>query len=62
MAAIALFSVVRETDNANRLADPENLYIPGFKEIIEKNKINSKKKKINRQVAAILIIGGKLKI
>ena len=43
-----------------RLADPENLYIPGFKGIM-KNKIKSKKK-ISRQVAAILNIGGKLKI
>ena len=39
-------------NNANRLADPENLYIPGFKGIM---------KKIG-QVAATLIIGGKLKI
>ena len=31
MAAIALFSV-----NANRLADPENLYMPGFKGIMKK--------------------------
>ena len=26
-----------KTDNANKLADPENLYIPGFKRILEKN-------------------------
>ena len=36
MAAIASFSVASETDNANRLADPENLYIPGFKGIMRK--------------------------
>ena len=63
-----------KTDNANRLtdpkiknfklltidwklADPENLYIPGFKGIL---KISQKK--IRSQVAAILIIGGELKI
>ena len=46
--------------NTNSLADPENLYmyIPGFEEILEKKS----RKKISRQVAAILIIGGKLKI
>ena len=38
-----------ETDNTNRL-------IPGFKEILKKSW-----KKISRQVATILIIGGKLK-
>ena len=46
-----------KTDNTNRLADPENLYI------YTKFQENSKKKvlkKISRQVAAILIIGGKL--
>ena len=37
--------------NTNRLADPENLYIPDFESVL-------KKKKINRQLAAILIIGG----
>ena len=42
--------------NTNRLADPENLYIPGFEGILKKSL-----KKISRQVAAILIIGGKLK-
>ena len=41
-----------KTDNANRLADPENLYIPGF----EKN-LRKKTKKFNHQVASILIIG-----
>ena len=46
-----------KTDNTNRLADHENLYIPGFKGILKK-----KLKKISRQVAAILIIGGKLKL
>ena len=46
-----------KTDNANRLAEPENLYMPGFKGILKKL---SRKK--SRQVAAILIIGGKLKI
>ena len=42
-----------------RLADPENLYIhvPGFKEILKKGST-----KDCRQVAAILITGGKLKI
>ena len=54
MAAIASF-------NANRLADHENLYIPGFKGIMKKKKLG-RKKKFSRQVAAILIIGGKLKI
>ena len=48
------------SDNANRLADPENLYIPGFEKNLKK-KIKSKKKNIC-QVAAILIIVGKLKI
>ena len=52
MAAIA-------SDNANRLADTENLHIPGFEGIMKK--IESKKK-FSRQVAAILIIGGKLQI
>ena len=63
MAAIASFS--RATKNeamvANRLADPENLYIPGFKGIIKKKNLVAKKK-FCRQVAAILIIGGKMKI
>ena len=45
-----------KTDIANRLAHPENLYIPGFKGILKK-KLGKKK-----FVAAILIIGGKLKI
>ena len=49
MAAIASFSVVRKTDNANCLADPENLYIPGFKGIIRK-KLSRKKQ--------ILLLGG----
>ena len=61
MAAIARFWSHAKTDNANRLADPENLYIPGFKEIIKKKKL-CRKKTNYRQVAAILIIGGKLKI
>ena len=49
-----------KADNTNSLADPENLYmyIPGFEEIL----IKRSWKKINRQVAAILIIGGKLKL
>ena len=40
MAAIASFSVAHENGqlNANRLADPENLYIPGFKGIMKKKK------------------------
>ena len=60
MAAIASFSVShKKKDNANRLTDLENLYIPGFKEIL-KNKFS--RKKISRQVATIFIIGGKLKI
>ena len=46
-----------KTDNTNRLSDPENLYIPGFEGILKK-----KLKKISRQVAAILIIGGKLEM
>ena len=54
------FRLHAKTNNANRLADPENLNIPGFKGIMKK-KIELKKK-ISRQVAAILIIGGKLKI
>ena len=42
-----------KTDNTNGLADPENLYIyQASREFW---------KKISRQVAAILIIGGKLK-
>ena len=45
MAAIASFSFARENGNANRLADPENLYKPGFKSIIKK-KNKSKKKKL----------------
>ena len=52
MAAIA--------SNADRLADPENLYILGFKGNIYIKKL-SRKKKFSRQLAAILIIGGKLK-
>ena len=69
MAAIASFSVAREngfrlhakTDNANRLADPENLYIPDFKGIMRKKNC-VKKKKISHQVGASLKLGGKLKI
>ena len=49
-----------KADNTNSLADPENLYmyIPGFEEILKKRcwKI------ISRQVTAIFIIGGKLKL
>ena len=54
MATIVSFSVAHENDNANRLADPENIYIglPGFKGILKKNWL----------VAAILFIGWKLKI
>ena len=36
MAAIALLSVAHENGQCNRLADPEKLYIPGFKEILNK--------------------------
>ena len=61
MAAILIIGGKLKFYNANRLTDPENLYIPGFKGIIEETKIRSKKK-FSRQVAAILIIGGKLKI
>ena len=46
-----------KNDNANRLADPQ---ITRFQRSSEK-KIESKKK-ISRQVAAIFIIGGMLKI
>ena len=49
-----------KADIANRFADPENLHIPGFKEILKKK--NLVEKKYSRQVAAILIISGKLKI
>ena len=42
-----------KTDNTNRLTDPENQV---SREFLKKGK-----KKISRQVAAILIIGGKLK-
>ena len=38
-----------KTDNAKRFADPGNLHIPGFK----------KKKKISRELVAILIIDEK---
>ena len=37
MAAVVLFSIWNENDNANRLTDPENLYIAGFKIILLKN-------------------------
>ena len=47
-------------DNANRLADPENLYNTRFQED-SKKKIKSKKT-FRRQVAAILIVSGRLKI
>ena len=57
MAAAASFSVSHENGQiTNRLAYPENLYIPCFKGILKK-----RRKKSSRQVAAILIIGGKLK-
>ena len=46
------------TDNTKRLADPENLYIYTRFQGNSEKKIE---KKISRQVAAILIIGGKLK-
>ena len=46
MAAIALFSIARENRQTNRLADPENLYIPGFKGIMKEKKKNQKKKKL----------------
>ena len=43
MAAIASFSVATKTNNANRLADPENLYTR-FQGNYEKKKIKLKKK------------------
>ena len=46
--------------NANSLTDPENIYIQGFKGIMKKKL--GWEKKFSRQVAAILIIGWKLKI
>ena len=46
-----------KTDNTKRLADPENLYNTRFRENSEKKVL----KKISHQVAAILIISGKLK-
>ena len=61
MAAIASFLVARETDNANRLTNPENLYIYQVSRELWEQKIKLKKENC-RQVAAILIIGGKLKI
>ena len=58
MATAASFSVSHEKDNTNRLADPENLYIyTRFRGNSEKKVL----KKISHQVAAFLIIGGKLK-
>ena len=36
MAAAASFQSHMKTDNANSLADPENLYIPGFRKIMKK--------------------------
>ena len=48
-------------DNATRLADPENLYT-GTRFQGDSEKKISRKRNNNRQVAAILIIGGKLKI
>ena len=58
MAGVSFFRSHMKTDNANRFADPENLSFPGFKGILTK-KIS--RKKISRQVAAILIIGVKMK-
>ena len=49
-----------KTDNTNRLADPENLYIYIYNRF-RGNCEKKIKKKISRQVAVILIIGGKLK-
>ena len=57
MAAAASFQSHMKIYNTNRLADPENLYIPGFKGILKKKV----QKQISRKVVAILIIGGKLK-
>ena len=37
MAAIASFGRIWKRTTANRLADPENLYIPGFKGILKKS-------------------------
>ena len=48
-------------DNDNRLANPENLYT-GTRFQGDSEKKISRKRNNNRQVAAILIIGGKLKI
>ena len=31
-----------KTDNVNRFADPENLYLPGFEEILKKNLVEKK--------------------
>ena len=36
MAAIVSFWSHTKTDNDNKLADPKNLYIPGFKGILKK--------------------------
>ena len=46
-----------KADNTNRLTDRENLYIYQ----VSRNFFKKSIKKISRQVAAILIIGGKLK-
>ena len=51
------FQSPMKTDNTNRLQDPENLYIYQVSKEFWKKVL----KKISRQVAAILIIGGKLK-
>ena len=59
MASIASFSVAHENGQCQYSQTSKNLYIPGFKGIMEKNEV---KKKFSRQVAVILIIDGKLKI
>ena len=58
MDVVLNFRSHMKTDDANRRADTENLYISGFKGIL-KNKFS--RKKISRRVASISIIDGKLK-